>query len=164
MIRYLIAIVLFAFFNKTFSQDRCLTLEDLVKQTLQALEKKDTNLYLAMWDKNQFIKALRQDTDKQHDSINKNLIQKVDLITKIHRENFKILLNQLEKQFWESALTIDLIKYEKFYTGPDKTFKDHGLEIIFTINGHVRKLDTPIMEYKNCFYYFEPISTFLLDK
>jgi hypothetical protein len=143
------------------TKNKCRTVDDVVKQTIKALQKRDVSLYLELWSKEKFLEWLKENPGIKHSS---ELIEKADKFKELHEKDFNSLLKQIEAQSGHKKSEITYISHKINFTQTENGATDNYVDIIFVVNGKSKRISTPMTEFKGCVYYFEPIADIINEQ
>jgi hypothetical protein len=139
------------------SKNKCRTIKDAVRQTVKALEKKDLSIYMEMWDSEKYTAWLKENPNMDHVT---ELLENVERYKELHENDFNSLLRQLDKDAQNAKISLKYVSHKVIARQKSIGLIDNLVEIIITVNGKSMKVLAPMVEYKDCVYYFEPIDKY----
>lgn len=140
----------------------CRDLDFLVQQTIDAINKRDANLYLSLVDYDAFIKTLEDAATK--DSLAKAVYEKMkskkELFNMVFQSSFSELIETIEKDLKTNKWTIELTEYYTDSKEEDPINVHHTLNLKIITNGTKYHLTMYATKHLDCFYIYEPLSPY----
>jgi hypothetical protein len=145
----------------SFSQTKntpCRKLDEVLKKTFEAMNKRDSKLFVSLVDKDILLDAFEEEAEMDTSAMMTYQVYRAypRLIFKEAKSSFHDLLKRLDKEFAPLKWAIELVDYEIVYQPPYRANPYYDLDLTIRINGQLYHVSSYVYSSKKCYCTFDP--------
>jgi len=141
---------------------QCHSIDDVVKKTVEALNKRDVALFMTLTNYDTLLYVMQKTAEK--DSSAKHALElfgkRKEFILKSYESEFTDLSEQIEKKLKTSKWKLSLQDHYIDRAGEDGFIKTYDIEIKVNSEGKKYTISFEVEKYNDCYYIFVPVAYF----
>lgn len=143
----------------------CHNLDFLVKQTVEAINKRDVDFYRSLIDYDTVLSMCNETaTNSKEKALCELLKEEQEAFMKACQSNFLELKDVIDNKLSTGKWTLDLLDYKIYDEQKEPEYTNYILHVNVEAGSANYQLSVNAVKYKNCYYIFEPVMPYFFKK